>query len=168
MIYIIDDEIDTAMKEYVDELGLEGFRVEGIRTTQDVITRLVGRSIPSKDCELIIVDMMMPRPIELPKNAPWNPLRSGGHLLEYIRNHAPLIPVLLFSNLPVADLRDDAFDRLGKWCADRSIERPHAKSYDDQQKLLEGLFRVFIHEKRQVPAWHLPVVVKEILARVSA
>lgn len=161
-ILLIDDDLESAMSDYVAALKENGYGVEAGRTTDEAIDKFIGKDL--KGYRLVILDMMMPKPKRLPiSTTVWNPLRSGGHLLDLLRERAPRLPVLLFSNLPSDDLKKEADNRFGAWCAKQRIERPPAKSPAELDRLLQSLFRVWIEEKRAMPPWALPDLVREIM-----
>lgn len=95
MILFVDDE-RRYVDGYVEELRLSGFTVE-YRKTVDAAHKFLVENLPQID--LLVLDIMMP-PGELLQEAQTNHgLRTGVRFFEQVRQLAPVLPVIILTNV---------------------------------------------------------------------
>jgi CheY-like chemotaxis protein len=164
-VLFVDDELDI-LADHVRKLEDAGLLVTQRRTTDEAVSEFVNDR--GRNYDLVILDMMIPAPEGEPYHSlydAWDSMRSGGQLLEILRQHTtePRPPVLLLSNLRDDEMLTEAWDRYEMWCANHDRPVASASNHQMMAQALRAHFGTWVREKRRTPPWHLPVVVKEIL-----
>lgn len=161
-ILFIDDEIDH-LSDHIKALKDVGYAVVTQRTTDAALKQIVKPELDR--FSLVVLDMMMPSPEEDPDDLvePWEPLKSGSHLLLRIRRVAVGVPVLLVSNLDETDIQHEAWSCYERWCHDNGKDVSAAASDAQVRDVLKRDFRTWYRAKRRIPPWDLPRVVGQIL-----
>jgi CheY-like chemotaxis protein len=166
-VLVVDDELD-ALEAHLGDLADAGYDVTTYKSTDEAIKSFLAGEATQFD--VIVLDMMIPPPVENPEPIDiWDGLRSGGHLLEILRRHTPEpVPVLLLSNLAEDEIQLEAWDRFEEWQHEHGREVPEARSTDEVRDVLRRHFRTWIRAKRRTPPWHFPKVLGGILDEVLA
>ena len=162
-ILIVDDELD-ALEGHIASLTDAGVNVSTLRSTDEALREILSGDIQAFD--LVVLDMMIPPPVENPEPIDvWDGLRSGGHLLAILRRESKkFIPALLLSNLAEEEVELEAWDRFQEWAADNGASVPAARTSDEVRDVLCRHFRVWIRGKRRTPPWHFATLCHTILA----
>jgi len=160
-VLFVDDEIDN-LPDHLEELDRHGFAVKTIRSTDDAIAEIIEQR--ARNFDLVILDMMLPPPVETPDEfGVWDGLRSGGYLLAMIRARAVNAPVLLLSHLDEDELSLAAWERFEEWCAGSGRAVPSATSPEELRAVLRQEFRVWFRAKRKTPPWALPDIAEQVI-----
>jgi len=95
VLLFIDDE-RRRMEPYVEELTLSGYEVE-FEENCDAAWRFFRERMD--EIELVILDIMMPPGEVGDQQSPGAGSRTGVSLFDMIRKTAPLMPMLIFTNV---------------------------------------------------------------------
>ena len=161
-ILVVDDELES-LQGHLEEAARAGFETTTLRTTDEALQHFFDNDVTRFD--LIVLDMMIPPPVEKPEPIDiWDGLRSGGHLLAILRRRvATRVPVLLLSNLAEDEIELEAWDRFEDWSAEAGQQLPDASSSDEVREALCRQFGTWIRAKRRTPPWHFPKLLEEML-----
>lgn len=136
-LLVIDDEIDTIMRWFIQRLKVGGFRIRPCLFFADAVTWLQERAATEEEIDGIILDIMLPLRKEdeeayckirgyKPTGAT-DAMEAGLALLPLIRKYLSGVPIFVLTSLPAeTEIGRVVYSELGKTPEVRHIQRKPA------------------------------------------
>ncbi len=136
-LLVIDDEIDTIMRWFIERLKVGGFRVRPCRFFADAVTWLQEHAATEEEINGVILDIMFPLRKEdekayckikgyKPRGA-LDAMKVGLALLPLIRKYLPSVPIFVLTSLPAeTEIGRAVYGELEKTPEVRCIQRKPA------------------------------------------